>query len=229
MTRYAIGDIHGGAKTFLVLLEKLGLKHSDRLYLLGDYVDRGNDSKAVLDTILQLFDSSYDVRPIRGNHDDMMLRTLTGQHDEHSEYWLRLWGYETLKSFAVESVSNLDSKYITLLDSLPYCREDGNFFFVHAGLNMSVEDPLAQTPEVQMLWGDTEFIKNGPNDGNIVVSGHKIRSVTQIEQSITSHNIQIDNGAYNPDEALHTGNLVALNLDAMQLTFQPWLDGDSIG
>jgi hypothetical protein len=159
----------------------------------------------------------------------MMLRTFTGQHDENSEYWLRLWGFETLKSFAVESISHLDSRYITLLDALPYCREDGTFFFVHAGLNMSVEDPLAQTPVAQMLWGDAEFIKNGPNDDKIVVSGHKIRSVSEIEQSLTSHHIQIDNGAFNPDETLRTGNLVVLNLDAMLLTFQPWLDGDSIG
>jgi len=45
MTRYAIGDIHGGSKTFLALLDSPSLKHTDRLYLLGDYIDRGNDSK----------------------------------------------------------------------------------------------------------------------------------------------------------------------------------------
>lgn len=229
MTRYAIGDIHGGAKTFLVLLDKLGLKHSDRLYLLGDYVDRGNNSKLVLDTILQLLDSGYDVRPIRGNHDDMMLRSITGNHDEHSEFWLRLWGFETLKSFAVKSVSDLDNRYFTLLEALPFCRADGNFYFVHAGLDMTQGEPLTHTPEVQMLWGDTVFGKNRPDDDKIVVSGHKIRSVSEIEQSLTSHNIQIDNGAFNPDEFLHTGSLVAFNLDAMLLTFQPWLDGDSTG
>ena len=57
MTRYAIGDIHGGSKTFRALLDTLNLKHNDRLYLLGDYVDRGNDSKGVLDLILQLQNS----------------------------------------------------------------------------------------------------------------------------------------------------------------------------
>ena len=129
MTRYVIGDIHGGAKTFLALLESLRIKHDDRLYLLGDYVDRGNDSKGVLDTILSLMDSGYDVHPIRGNHEDMLLRSYTGQHDEFSEYWPRLWGTETLKSFAVESVNQLQTRYITLLDALPHCLEDGKFFW----------------------------------------------------------------------------------------------------
>jgi len=227
--RYAIGDIHGGSRTFRALLEQIQLKHTDRLYLLGDYIDRGNDSKGVLDTILQLMDSGYDVRPILGNHDDMMLRSFTGQHDSFSEYWSRLWGVETLKSFSVESVSDLKTRYITLLEALPYCREDGTFFFVHAGLNMTTDDPLTQTSPAQMLWGDAAFINSRPCADKIIVSGHKIRSISQIEQSLTTHHIQIDNGAYYQDEPLHAGNLVALNLDTMQLTLQPWLDGVAIG
>lgn len=54
MANYAIGDIHGGSGIFQTLLDRLNLKQSDRLYLLGDYVDRGDDSKGVLDIILQL-------------------------------------------------------------------------------------------------------------------------------------------------------------------------------
>jgi serine/threonine protein phosphatase 1 len=57
MTRYAIEDIHGGAQTFKALLERLNLRHSDRLHLLGDYVDCGNSSKGGLDIIIGLMDS----------------------------------------------------------------------------------------------------------------------------------------------------------------------------
>jgi len=92
MTRYAVGDIHGGAKTLRALLDRLSLKHEDRLYLLGDYVDRCNDGKGVLDTILQLMDSGYDVRPVRGNHEDMMLRNCTGDYNEYFELWMEYWG-----------------------------------------------------------------------------------------------------------------------------------------
>lgn len=76
--RYVIGDIHGGSLTFRALLETLHLRHQDQLYLLGDYVDRCNNSKGVLDTILQLKNAGYDLRLVRGNHDDMMLRTFSG-------------------------------------------------------------------------------------------------------------------------------------------------------
>jgi len=96
--RYAISDIHGGSRTFRALLDRLDLKHTDRLYLLGDYVDRGNDSKGVLDTIWNLINAGYDVRPIRGNHDDMFHRVLMGDHDQFSQFWYGSWGANTLAS-----------------------------------------------------------------------------------------------------------------------------------
>jgi serine/threonine protein phosphatase 1 len=178
----------------------------------------------VLDIILQLIDSGFDVRPLRGNHEDMLLRCYTGQHDEFSPFWLQLWGSETLKSFAVASVSELKTRYITLLDSLPYCREDGKYIFVHAGLDLSKEDPLTQTSPKQLLWGDTTLSQNRPCADTVVVSGHKIRSITEIRKSLVSQCIQIDNGAFYQDEPPHVGKLTALNLDTLQLTFQSWLD-----
>jgi len=83
--RYAITDIHGGNLTFQALLRKINLRHSDQLFLLGDYVDRGPDSMGVLETICNLIDAGYDVRPLRGNHDEMLLRTITNDHDDYSE------------------------------------------------------------------------------------------------------------------------------------------------
>jgi serine/threonine protein phosphatase 1 len=228
VTLYAIGDIHGGAKTFLALLSRLNLKHIDRLYLLGDYVDRGNDSKGVLDTILRLLDSGYDVFPLRGNHDDMMLRSVTGQHDEFSEFWLSLWGNETLKCFAVKSIGHLQTRYISLLDALPYSGEDGRFIFVHAGLDLTLADPLTQTSQEHMLWGDETDIESTPYDGKTIVSGHTIRTISQIRKSLKSRRFRIDNGAFYQDESPRTGNLVAVNLDSMQLVIQPWLDGEVI-
>ena len=94
MTRYAVGDIHGGAKTFKALLKRLQLQQGDQLYLLGDYIDRGPDSKGVLEIILELMISGYDVRPVRGNHDDMLLQTVNGFHEDFSWYWMKGWGGE---------------------------------------------------------------------------------------------------------------------------------------
>jgi serine/threonine protein phosphatase 1 len=79
--RYVIGDIHGGSGTFSALLDQLNLQYDDRIYLLGDYIDRGPDSKGVLDIILPADGDGYDVRHILGNHEisaDVTLHVCCG-------------------------------------------------------------------------------------------------------------------------------------------------------
>lgn len=224
MTRYAIGDIHGGAKTFRALLEKINLRREDRVYLLGDYVDRGPNSKGVLDIILQLMESGFDVRPIRGNHDDMLLRNINDDHDEFSWNYMKGWGTAALQSFGISSPKDLPERYKQFLQDLPYLLEDGIFIFVHAGLDMSKDDPVTQTAPDFMVWGNGGFISDNDIPGRKIVSGHKIRSVERIEASLTMPHIQLDNGAFSNQQP-ELGNLLALNLDTMQLTLQPWLDG----
>jgi serine/threonine protein phosphatase 1 len=77
------------------------LRPENCLYLLWDYVDRGPDSKGVLDIILQLHVSGYEIRPVRGNHNHMLLNSATGNHDQFSPFWFECWGQEALKSFCV--------------------------------------------------------------------------------------------------------------------------------
>jgi serine/threonine protein phosphatase 1 len=72
----AISDIHGNNKTFLDLLDKIALTKDDELYLLGDYIDRGPDSKGVIDTIWKLMDDNYRVFCIKGNHEEMLFRGI---------------------------------------------------------------------------------------------------------------------------------------------------------
>ncbi|MDD2581899.1 MAG: metallophosphoesterase family protein [Desulfuromonadaceae bacterium] len=227
MTRYVIGDIHGGSKTFRALLDRLSLKHSDRLYLLGDYVDRGNCSRGVLDIILQLMDSGHDVRPIRGNHDDMMLRCFTGQHDDCSPYWEKQWGWYTLFSFGVSSVDKIPVRYLALLDALPTILMEDDFVFVHAALNMAEDDPISQTSEMEMLWGEVALVNSKKIGGRKLITGHTIRPIQLIEISMMSSRIYLDNGAFTNQQP-DLGNLVAFNLDSMELTLQPWLDGETL-
>lgn len=225
--RYAIGDIHGGSNTFRSLLDTLSLKHSDRLYLMGDYVDRGNDSKGVLDTILQLMEAGYDVRPLRGNHDEMMLRSFTGDHDDFSWYWNKGWGQFTLASFGADSLEEVPARYLTLLDALPLILMEDDFVFVHAALNMDADDPLTQTTATEMLWGDVLDSKPKKLGGRTLITGHTIRPIPLIEISMTTNRIYLDNGAFT-NQLPDLGNLLALNLDTMELTLQPWLDGESV-
>jgi hypothetical protein len=118
----------------------------------------------------------------------------------------------------------MPERYKQFLNDLPCLLEDGHFIFVHACLDMSTESPVTQTSEETMLWGNGGFFSDSDIEGRTIVSGHTIRSVEKITASLTKPHIQLDNGAFCCDPPNH-GHLVALNLDEMQLTFQPWLDG----
>lgn len=219
MTRYAIGDIHGGGKTFRSLLERIDLRSGDRLYLLGDYIDRGPDSKGVLDTILHLMDEGCDVRPVLGNHEDMLLQAVTG----HDDYWMEGWGRETLKSFGVAAPEAIPPSYLTLLGQMPYLYTDEQFVFVHAGLDMMADDPLTGSSLVTMMWGSASPFGRDRLQGRTLVTGHKIIPLPLIEASLLTSHIQLDNGACTNMQP-YLGNLIALNLDAMKLIVQPWCD-----
>ena len=73
--RWVVPDIHGHIKTLRALIEeRIELQKSDSIYFLGDYIDRGPDSKGVIDYIMSLQSFGYDVHCIRGNHEDYCLR-----------------------------------------------------------------------------------------------------------------------------------------------------------
>lgn len=223
MTRYAIGDIHGGSKTFRALLEKINLRREDRLYLLGDYVDRGPNSKGVLDIIMKLQEAGFDLCPLRGNHEAMLIDAACNVQNDNTRNYTKSWMAETLKSFGITSPTDFPSRYLQFLQNLPCLLEDGQFVFVHASLDMSKDDPITQTAHECMLWGNGGFISDNELAGRIIVSGHRIRNVGYIKASLDQPHLQIDNGAFT-NQGPDLGNLVALNLDEMLLTFQPWID-----
>jgi serine/threonine protein phosphatase 1 len=175
----AIGDIHGCKYTFCALLDQISLTKDDELTLLGDYVDRGTDSKGVIDTIFKLRTEGYRVRTLCGNHEELMLNALQSYATEHElNYWLlKCGGKTTLKSFG-------DSypQYELFFKTLPYCLADDNFIFVHAGLNFNHNDPLKVSQD--MIW-----IRNWYHNINrdwlgkrIVIHGHTPISWDEISQ-----------------------------------------------
>ena len=226
MTRYAVADIHGGNLTFRALVTRLKLHRDDRLYLLGDYVDRGPDSKGVLDAIMMMLNAGYDVRPVRGNHDDLLLRTITGNHDKYSNHYMDNWGFYTLLNFDAVDPADITDKYRNFLASLPFILEDDGFIFVHAALDMNEDNPLADSAEEVMLWGNGPFPVHNEIAGRTIVSGHKLRTCEQIAASLSMPHIQMDNGAFTNQQPEY-GNLMALNLETMELILQPWLDGEA--
>src|SRR5450432_4240901 len=126
---FAIGDVHGCCNTLKkLLLEKLAIQKADIVYCIGDYVDRGNDSKGVLDFIIDLRIRGYQIHTIRGNHEQMMLdSTIDG---ERLQLWLKNGGAETLKRFGILSVNELSPEYLTFLKQTKFFIATDKYVFV---------------------------------------------------------------------------------------------------
>ena|SRR5688572_22293029 len=196
MRTFVIPDIHGNNKLFRKALKEVGLRKSDRLILLGDLIDRGRESKEVLDTIFMLMETGFDIKVIRGNHEQMLLDALAD--NKTIGFWLVNGGDRTLSSFLTSSIDKIPIKYINFINSLPYYVEVNNCILVHAALNMRTENPFSDIKT--MLWErNPEKVANLKWLGNrTIIHGHQPRSQADIEHSIAGGDkiLGIDNGTY---------------------------------
>jgi serine/threonine protein phosphatase 1 len=189
----AIGDIHGCFDSFRELVEKrIRLLRADRLVLLGDYIDRGSDIKEVIDYILELQSEGYDIIPLRGNHESMLLDTL--ENERNMTGWSMNGGLDTLQSFRVESVGDLNPEYLMFFSTLRFYYCEDNFIFVHAGFDDRLENPFED--KVQMLWSRREAYSNPFFNGKIIIHGHTPVSLEVCRENVKSGNrvINIDTG-----------------------------------
>jgi serine/threonine protein phosphatase 1 len=222
MARYAITDIHGCARTLRALvLNQLRLQKQDELYLLGDFVNKGPDSKGVIDFILHLRKQHYQVHCLRGNHDQMLLEAAF-----RGEKALSLTEHEkklVLQSFGIYDFRKLPPLYAHFLDALPYYLELPDHFLVHAGFDFHQPN----------IFSDKEAMLNIRNyevdwvrlSNKRLLHGHTPVPLHSIKKS-ASHNdykINLDAGCVYYRNASY-GNLVALNLDSRSLTIQSNLD-----
>ncbi|HEX9078965.1 MAG TPA: metallophosphoesterase family protein [Desulfuromonadaceae bacterium] len=218
--RFAIGDVHGCSRTLRRLVEKgIGLTRDDELYLLGDLIDRGPDSRGVLDFILDLRAGGFSVTSVRGNHEEMCLRA--GDDLRFLEMWMINGGHATLASFDAEGTEAIPWRYRSLLDSLPYYILLDDFIIVHASLNFDRSDPFGDTEA--MLWRrecDVDLVKTG---GRRLVSGHTPVTRREMRSSLASARIMVDNGCVFTGRS-GLGSLAALELNTLSLTFQPNID-----
>ncbi len=133
MRKLVIGDIHGGLQALLQVLEKAAVTPQDTLIFLGDYVDGWSESPQLIDFLIQL-DQQQTCIFIRGNHDQLFLDWLQGNHDViDEENWFKHGGQATVLSY--ENCSEaLKKSHISFLESLHnYHVDDQNRLFVHAG------------------------------------------------------------------------------------------------
>src|SRR5947207_4263886 len=160
---YVIGDIHGCPDELARLIDKLPINATDRLVFLGDYVDRGPDSKAVISYLIELERTSpAELIFLKGNHEDMFLSYM-GFPGKYGDMFLYNGGGTTLTSYgaaphnqaSVDILLVIPPAHIRFLKDLkPYYIAD-SFFCVHAGINPS--KPLVRQEEEDMLWIRDEF------------------------------------------------------------------------
>lgn len=217
---FAIGDIHGCCKTFKeLLLEKLSIQKSDNIYCIGDYIDRGNDSKGVIDLIIDLRMSGYQIHTVRGNHEQMMLDSV--RDEESLGLWLENGGTATLQSFGIPSVHELPFGYLTFLEQTAFFIEAGGYIFVHAGLNFRIENPFSDREA--MLWTRDDYFDASKISDRILIHGHTPVPLKYISRQLKSHKINIDGGCvYNYRPAF--GNLIALSLPGMEVNVMKNID-----
>lgn len=218
--RFAIPDIHGCAHTFAALLhDVLKIKPADTLYLLGDYIDRGPRSKEVIDQIFELQNKGFSIYPIRGNHDDMLLRAC-GNLD-YFRIWTLNGGNAALESFAVDEPCAIPLSYRRFFDALPYYLELEEYILVHAGLNFQTDDPFSDREA--MLWTRSRQVDYERIGTKKIITGHTPVSRETIKHSLASKLILLDNGCvYASSEQF--GTLTALDLDNLSLYFQKNID-----
>ena len=227
--QFAISDIHGCVKTFRKLvLEVIHLSKEDTLYLLGDYINKGPDSKGVIDFIFELRKAGYKLKCLRGNHEQYLIDGLKYSWEEFA--FLNRGGRETLQSFGVNNIHQIPEKYLSFISSLPFFFETEKYLLIHAGLNFDLEDPYKD--EYSMLNIRDMEIDLKKTGNKKIIHGHVPNSYLDIEnaclpdrQALTfsENHISIDAGCVYP-HFYAMNHLVALDLQSGKLYIQKNID-----
>lgn len=222
---YAVGDIHGCYNLLKGVLEKIDTDLQKRpkieninLIFLGDYIDRGPDSKKVIDEFTKDKKDNIQRIYIKGNHEDTLLQFI--ENPSVLDSWQHYGGLETLYSYGVDMrlmkkgnaavrdafLSALPEKHFKFYQELSTSFLLGDYFFCHAGIKPCV--PLDQQEEDDLLWIRNEFLHHSEGHEKVIVHGHTPVKTPEIWKN----RINIDTGAY------ASGKLTCLMLEGKTKT-----------
>jgi serine/threonine protein phosphatase 1 len=209
---YAIGDIHGRLDLLTALHGKMVADRAARphagtatVVYLGDYVDRGPASRAVIDCLIGDPLPGFATVHLLGNHEEAMLRFL--EDVSIGPDWLSFGGEATLRSYGVhppqgvmgmrrfearqqQLVANLPPAHVAFLRGLALSHEAGDYFFVHAGVRPGVA--LERQRAEDLLWIRETFLHSTADHGKVIVHGHTPDHAPQVR----ANRIGIDTGAF---------------------------------
>lgn len=206
---YAIGDIHGRADLLARLSKSIGddLRAGDYgeaiTVFLGDYVDRGRDSREVIDRLARR-DFPTPIVTLRGNHEDAMLRFL--EDPAMLDQFVMFGGLMTLVSYGVDPEAEMKAggpravhaaflarfpqEHRRFLQETEMSVEYGDYFFCHAGVRPNV--PLDRQDPGDLMWIRYEFLNYRGDFGKVIVHGHTPHAHVQNHE----HRINLDTHAY---------------------------------
>jgi serine/threonine protein phosphatase 1 len=215
---YAVGDIHGRHDLLGDLQRRIAEDAAGRdarrrvVIYLGDFIDRGPDSRAVIETLATAPLPGFESVHLRGNHETLMLEFLDDV--DIAPLWFANGGDNTLESYGVAVGQNapvedlqaafraaLPPAHKAFLDGLALSHVEGGYAFVHAGIRPGI--PLAKQEEEDLIWIRDEFLNAKTDHGHVVVHGHSIAWTPEVR----SNRIAIDTGAF------MSGTLTAVVLD----------------
>ena len=208
---FAIGDIHGRLDLLKMLVAAIGEEQRllpparPTLVFLGDYVDRGPDSRGVIDWLCARPLPDFERVHLRGNHEEWFEEFLTDISVGPS--WLYCGGAATLKSYGIQAglgednparlramkvdlKAALPAAHRAFLRTLDLHHEVGGYLFVHAGVRPGV--PLALQSPDDLIWIRDDFLYATADHGHVVVHGHTIVN----EAQVCPNRIGIDTGAF---------------------------------
>lgn len=208
---YAVGDIHGSLVPLRLMRDAIR-EHAAAhpierkcLIYLGDYVDRGFDSRAVLDLLINDPLPGFEEVFLKGNHEEGMLRFLAD--GSNALFWVAYGGIATMFSYGVKPpdpvtdegevqrarhdlAGKLPPEHLDFLTHLQRYRIEGDYLFVHAGIRPGV--PIEDQREEDLLWIRDDFLHSHQEFGKLVVHGHSISR----QPDIQFNRIGIDTGAF---------------------------------
>lgn len=226
---YAIGDIHGCDGMLAAAHEAIAADLADspvddhRIVHVGDYIDRGPASAAVIDRLARLSEADPHVVCLRGNHDAMMVDFLADPVGT-GPLWLMNGGDATLRSYGVDAggrqssgraladlgarlLEALPAGHRAFLQGLAYTARFGDFFFCHAGIRPGVA--LDAQSHEDLIWIRDEFLWDGSDFGVVVIHGH----TPAPQPEVRPNRINVDTGA------VYGGVLTVLALEGTQYRF----------
>ena len=200
----ALGDIHGCPKALRAIIEAIQPTTDDTLVLLGDYVDRGPDSRGVLDYVLEL-ESQYRVVPLMGNHELMLLDAV--QNPRVIGPWMECGGNTTVQCYDGK-LSNVPNEHLDFVRRCKRYYEVATHFFVHA--NYAADVSLDEQPDDLLFWAHLHFHIPAPHEnGKRAIVGHTSQKTGEILD--LEHVICIDTFCYGG------GWLTAMDIDTGQV------------